>query len=81
MYACTPPTLQRPPQTLRRWHEGLQLLHCEGYCLYRPQLAAQMTAAARQHGAVVSMDLASFEVGAAEACGASTLLFPLQLGP
>jgi len=45
-----------------RWHEGIQLLHCEGYCLYRPQLAKQMTQMAKERGAKVSMDLASFEV-------------------
>ena len=45
-----------------RWHEGIKLLHCEGYSLYRPQLAMQMTRAARERGIMVSLDLASFEV-------------------
>jgi hypothetical protein len=44
------------------WSDGCQLLHCEGYCLYRPQLAAEMMRAAKARGALVSMDLASFEV-------------------
>ncbi|KAF5842805.1 carbohydrate kinase-like protein [Dunaliella salina] len=53
--------LKSAEQVPSSWHEGIQLLHCEGYCLYRPQLAKQMTQAAREHGAIVSMDLASFE--------------------
>ncbi|MEW5301110.1 MAG: hypothetical protein WDW36_003990 [Sanguina aurantia] len=41
---------------------GLRLLHCEGYNLYRPQLALAMAASAKAVGASVSMDLASFEL-------------------
>lgn len=41
----------------------MQLLHCEGYCLYRPALTKELTLAAKEKGALVSMDLASFEVG------------------
>ena len=44
------------------WSTGLNLLHCEGYCLYRPQLAKEMMTIAKAAGALVSMDLASFEV-------------------
>jgi len=54
--------LKTAEQIPSSWHEGIQLLHCEGYCLYRPQLAKQMTKAAREQGAIVSMDLASFEL-------------------
>lgn len=43
------------------WCEGAVLLHCEGYCLYRPQLAAEAMRRAKQAGALVSLDLASFE--------------------
>lgn len=38
------------------------LLHCEGYSLYRPEVAAAAMRAARAAGARVSLDLASFEV-------------------
>ena len=38
------------------------LLHAEGYCLYRPGVAAAAMRAARGAGAAVSLDLASFEV-------------------
>jgi len=41
---------------------GLTLLHVEGYCLYRPELALQSMRDARKAGATISMDLASFEV-------------------
>lgn len=44
------------------WADALQLLHCEGYCLWRPQLALGAMRAAREAGAQVSLDLASFEV-------------------
>ncbi|EFJ42029.1 hypothetical protein VOLCADRAFT_119562 [Volvox carteri f. nagariensis] len=44
------------------WGAGCRLLHAEGYCLYRPQLAREMMSAARQQGALVSIDLASFEL-------------------
>lgn len=44
------------------WDAGLQLLHCEGYCLYRPDLARVVMRRARAVGATVSLDLASFEV-------------------
>lgn len=43
------------------WNTGLTLLHCEGYCLYRPQLAQQAMVAAKEAGGLVSIDLASFE--------------------
>ena len=52
------------------WHEGCRLLHLEGYTLYRPALAEQMARLAREAGALVSIDLASFEVrGAARGRG------------
>lgn len=38
------------------------LLHCEGYCLYRPAVTAAAMRAAHAAGARVSLDLASFEV-------------------
>ncbi|GLI71363.1 hypothetical protein VaNZ11_016552 [Volvox africanus] len=44
------------------WVDGCRLLHAEGYCLYRPQLAREMMEAARERGALVSIDLASFEL-------------------
>lgn len=40
---------------------GVSLLHCEGYCLYRPEAAAAAMRRARELGALVSIDLASFE--------------------
>lgn len=43
------------------WCSGAVLLHCEGYCLYRPQLAREAMSEARKAGALVSIDLASFE--------------------
>lgn len=43
------------------WCDGALLLHCEGYCLYRPQLAREAMRKAKQAGALVSIDLASFE--------------------
>ena len=52
-----------PSQIASDWNHGIQLLHCEGYCLYRPQLAKEMMMTAKAAGALVSMDLASFEVG------------------
>lgn len=45
----------------RGWTDNAVLLHCEGYCLYRPQLAKEAMTAAKQAGALVSIDLASFE--------------------
>jgi sugar/nucleoside kinase (ribokinase family) len=39
-----------------------RLLHVEGYTLYRPALAKQAMREAKQRGALVSLDLASFEV-------------------
>ena len=41
---------------------GSTLLHVEGYTLYRPELARTAMAAAKRRGALVSLDLASFEV-------------------
>ncbi|KXZ43676.1 hypothetical protein GPECTOR_83g288 [Gonium pectorale] len=49
---------QLPPA----WAAGCRLLHAEGYCLYRPELAREMMVAARRSGAMVSIDLASFEL-------------------
>jgi hypothetical protein len=46
----------------RSWADGIKLLHCEGYCLYRPSLTKELTLAAKRQGALVSIDLASFEV-------------------
>jgi hypothetical protein len=51
------------------WADNCALLHCEGYCLYRPHLAAEMMRAAKKAGALVSMDLASFEVRVLPAAG------------
>ena len=39
-----------------------RLLHVEGYTLYRPELAEAAMRAAKARGALVSLDLASFEV-------------------
>jgi sugar/nucleoside kinase (ribokinase family) len=39
-----------------------KLLHVEGYTLYRPELAKRAMREARARGALVSLDLASFEV-------------------
>lgn len=44
------------------WADGITLLHCEGYALYRPALTKELTLAAKEKGALVSIDLASFEV-------------------
>lgn len=41
---------------------GAKLLHIEGYTLYRPELAVAAMKAAKARGALVSLDLASFEV-------------------
>ena len=38
------------------------MLHLEGYALYRPEVAEAAVAAARAAGALVSLDLASFEL-------------------
>jgi sugar/nucleoside kinase (ribokinase family) len=38
------------------------LLHCEGYTLYKPDVLKKAIAAAKAGGAKVSLDLASFEV-------------------
>mmetsp|Transcript_21380 Transcript_21380/g.46797 ORF Transcript_21380/g.46797 Transcript_21380/m.46797 type:complete len:380 (+) Transcript_21380:82-1221(+) len=54
--------LQSSSQLPADWCSGLQLLHCEGYCLYRPKLTQEMTSAAKKAGAIVSIDLASFEL-------------------
>ncbi|GAX77562.1 hypothetical protein CEUSTIGMA_g5006.t1 [Chlamydomonas eustigma] len=54
--------LKEASQAPHGWSNGLRLLHCEGYCLYRPQLAKDMMQAAKSQGAQVSMDLASFEL-------------------
>ena len=42
--------------------EAPRLLHVEGYTLYRPALAKQAMREAKNRGALVSLDLASFEV-------------------
>lgn len=39
------------------WAEGCRLLHCEGYCLYRPQLALGAMRAAKDAGAEVASDV------------------------
>lgn len=44
------------------WDTDIKLLHCEGYCLYRADLARAVMRRARELGAKVSLDLASFEV-------------------
>ena len=41
---------------------SLTLLHCEGYCLYRPTLCKEVMIECKKAGALVSMDLASFEL-------------------
>ena len=43
-------------------HDRASLLHVEGYTLYRPDLARAAMTAAKRRGALVSLDLASFEV-------------------
>lgn len=52
----------REPEALPSgWDNGLALLHCEGYCLYRPDIAKAAMRRAKELGAVVSLDMASFE--------------------
>jgi sugar/nucleoside kinase (ribokinase family) len=63
--------LQSAAQLPAGWCSGAALLHCEGYCLYRPQLAREAMAAAKAAGALVSLDLASFEC--VQSCGAALL--------
>jgi len=41
---------------------GARLLHIEGYALFRPAVARAAAMAAREAGALVSLDLASFEL-------------------
>lgn len=53
--------LQSAEQLPQDWCNGTLLLHCEGYCLYRPQVAREAMARAKAAGALVSIDLASFE--------------------
>lgn len=55
--------LQSASQLPTGWAEGCQLLHCSGYCLARPQLVREVMTLAKAAGALVSIDLASFEVG------------------
>ncbi len=43
----------------------MQLIHLEGYCLYRPAFTRELLAQARAQGATTSIDLASFEVRSA----------------
>ena len=42
--------------------ERCNLLHCEGYALYKPDMLRAAVGAAKAAGAQVSLDLASFEV-------------------
>lgn len=42
--------------------QDCQLLHCEGYSLYKPDVLNAAVTAAKAGGAIVSLDLASFEV-------------------
>lgn len=51
-----------PTKDVTKGIGGLAALHCEGYCLYRPQLAKEVMRACRTAGALVSIDLASFEL-------------------
>ncbi|KAL3150723.1 hypothetical protein ABBQ32_000510 [Trebouxia sp. C0010 RCD-2024] len=44
------------------WTHNCRLLHCEGYCLYKLKLTQGAMRAAKQSGAEVSLDTASFEV-------------------
>lgn len=54
--------LQHTSQLPNGWSNNLRLLHCEGYCLYRPQFTKELMAEAKRQGALVSIDLASFEL-------------------
>lgn len=52
-----------PTKDVTKGIGGLAALHCEGYCLYRPQLAKEVMRACRTAGALVSIDLASAPAG------------------
>lgn len=54
--------LQRATQIPDDLLEHASLLHCEGYCLYRPELPEGLFKKARSRGAIVSLDLASMEI-------------------
>ena len=41
--------------------DGAALVHLEGYCLFKPEMAAAAMARAHEAGACVTLDLASFE--------------------
>lgn len=45
--------LKSAKQLPKGWTQGCRLLHCEGYCLYRPELAAGAMQAAKDAGAEV----------------------------
>lgn len=45
--------LKSANQLPQGWVDGCRLLHCEGYCLYRPQLAVGAMRAAKDAGAEV----------------------------
>ena len=46
--------LRTPEQLPEGWDQSVSLLHLEGYCLYRPQVAEAAIKAAREAGAAVS---------------------------
>ncbi|KAK9805458.1 hypothetical protein WJX73_009511 [Symbiochloris irregularis] len=54
--------LKLPEQLPEGWADNCRAVHLEGYCLYRPQLAEHIMTTARTKGALVSLDLASYEV-------------------
>lgn len=54
--------------------QGAGLVHCEGYCLYRPGLTEGLLAAGRATGAATSLDLASLEIVRARWAAVDALL-------
>eukprot|EP00884_Botryococcus_braunii_P009420 jgi/Botrbrau1/1847/Bobra.146_1s0041.1 len=54
--------LSTPDLLPEGWSLGATLVHVEGYILYKPKLAVAALRCARDAGALVSMDLASFEL-------------------
>lgn len=63
MRTCMGAAAQLSPDILPREPLGAcQHLHCEGYALYKPDVLTAAIEAAKAAGAIVSLDLASFEV-------------------
>ncbi|DBA91709.1 TPA: hypothetical protein ACH3X1_003306 [Trebouxia sp. C0004] len=54
--------LDKAEQLPEGWTNNCRLLHCEGYCLYKPELTRGAMQAAKAAGAEVCLDTASFEV-------------------